>query len=641
MTVTPVAVAGRTQVACGTAAVAVFTWWTLHEGGAAPATWYPAAVVPLVALVAALWARGSAWPGRPAVCATAALAAFTLWSFLSLVWAEARGDAWDGANRTLLYLTVFALFALLPWRPAEAGGFLAAFAGATAVVGLGSVAAAAFGGDPGAFDGGRLAAPIGYENASAALFLAAFWPAVMLAALPRLSPAARAALLAASGVLLQLVILCQSRGSLLAAGAGLVLALALTRDRPRLLLALVVVGAGAVPTLPFLLDVFAAGGSDGEGALRRALVAIVASAMVLAVAGLLAPRIHVTRRPRRGVALVLVAALIVAGLGAAVAGAVGTRFAGGAGSGRYDFWRVAWTQLARDPVLGAGADNFAHAYARERRGHEEPLYPHSIEWRTLGGTGMVGAALLAGFFAAVCAGMRRSTADPVTVAALVSAAAWLAHATIDWQWELPALGAPAMACLGIVAARPGQPRAGPLVARRLRIAATVVAAAAAASYALPGLAAREIERGVAGWDRDPGAARERLERARTLNPLSDRADVIAGTLALEDGDVARSGRAFRRAAGRDAGNWYAQAQLGIVALRQGRREAAIAALARAQRMNPNEDEIAVALDAARASRALPPGIEAGVAREAVPGPMARHPVDCRPVLGLGRDCGGP
>jgi tetratricopeptide (TPR) repeat protein len=341
------------------------------------------------------------------------------------------------------------------------------------------------------------------------------------------------------------------------------------------------------------------------------------------------------------VALVLVAALIVAGLGAAVAGAVGTRFAGGAGSGRYDFWRVAWSQLARDPILGAGADNFAHDYARERRGHEEPLYPHSIEWRTLGQTGVVGAVLLAGFFAAACAGVRRSSADPVTVAALVSAAAWLAHATIDWQWELPALGAPAMACLGIVAARPGQPRAGPPVPGRLRLAATVAMVAAAVSFALPALAAREIEQGVAVWDRDPAAGRDRLARAHTLNPLSDRADVIAGTLALEDGDAAEAGRAFRRAAERDAGNWYAQAQLGLVELLRGRRAAAIAALRRARRLNPNEFEIGLALEAARAGRPLPAGLAAALAGEAVPGPRARHPVDCRPVLGLGRDCAAP
>jgi hypothetical protein len=632
----------RARLVTAAATIAVVAWWTLHQGGAAPATWYLGALVLLLVLLAAVWAGVVAPPGRPAAVAIGALAAYALWSFLSITWATARGDAWDGANRTLLYLTVFALFALLPWRASEARAFLAAFVGVTALVGLGVAVVAALGGAGSAFEDGRLSAPVGYENASAGLFLAAFWPAVMLATRPGLRGLARGALLAAAGVLLELVVLCQSRGSLLAAGAALVLALALTRERPRLLLALVVVGAAALPTLPFLLDVYA-GGVPGERSVAPATLAILVSAAVLTAAGAAAPRVHVTRRPGRWVALVLVAALVVAGLGAVVAGAVGTRFAGGAGSGRYDFWRVAWTQLTRHPLQGAGADNFAHDYARERRGREEPLYPHSIEWRTLGQTGLVGALLLAAFFVAACATVRRSTADPVTIAALVSAAAWLAHATIDWLWELPALGAPAMACLGLVAARPGARRAAtaPPPSRGLAVAVVAASCVAAASYALPALAAGEVERGTAEWHRDPAGAQQRFERARQLNPLSDRADVIEGTLALQDGDIATAGRAFRRAAGRDPGNWYAQMQLGAVDLGRARRPAAVAALARARRMNPNEPAIALALDAARAGQPLPPEVEARVAARAVPGARERHSVDCRPVLGLGTNCDEP
>ena len=638
MTAATVAGTGRARLVSAAMTVGVIAWWTLHEGGAAPSSWYLGALVVLLVLLAAVWAGVVAPPGRAATVAIGALAAFTLWSFLSIAWATARGDAWDGANRTLLYLTVFALFALLPWRPSEAGAFLAAFVGATALVGLGVVVVAGLGGADSAFEYGRLAAPVGYENASAGLFLAAFWPAVMLAARPGLPGVARGALLAAGGVLLELVVLCQSRGSLLAAGAALVLAVGLTRERSRLLLALVVVGAAAVPTLPFLLDVYA-GGRPGARTVAPATVAILLSAAVLMAVGAVAPRVRLTRRPGRGLALVLAAALIVAGVGAVVAGAAGTRFAGGAGSGRYDFWRVASSQLTQHPLRGAGADNFAQDYARERRGREEPLYPHSIEWRTLGQTGLVGAVLLAAFFVAACATVRRSTADPMTVAALVPAAAWLAHATIDWLWELPALGAPAMACLGLVAARIGAPRApAAQPARGLGAALVAAGCVAAASYALPALAAGEIERGVVEWHRDPAAAQQRFERARELNPLSARADVIAGTLALDGGDAAAAELAFRRAAARDPGDWYVQTQRGAVDLRRDRRAAAIAALTRARRMNPNEPAIALALDAARAGQPLPPELEARLAERAVPGPLERHSVDCRPVLGLGTNC---
>jgi len=33
----------------------------------------------------------------------------------------------------------------------------------------------------------------------------------------------------------------------------------------------------------------------------------------------------------------------------------------GLGSGRWDFWRVAWMQFSAHPVLGAGADNYRQA----------------------------------------------------------------------------------------------------------------------------------------------------------------------------------------------------------------------------------------------------------------------------------------
>jgi hypothetical protein len=582
-------------------------------------------------------------PGRPAAWAATALAAFTVWSFLSLAWAEARGDAWDGANRTLLYLTVFALFALIPWRPTEAALFLAAFAIATAVAGMWSVADALTGSERGVFVDGRLAGPVGYENASAALFLAAFWPAVMLATRPGLPGLARGVLLAASGVLLELLVLCQSRGSLLAAGAALILALAVTRERRRLLLVLAAVSGVALLTLPFLLDVYGSAGSSGDDALLHAAVAITVSAAALMAAGVAGSRLAV--RPRGAVAFALMGALAVSGLGVAVAGATAagassTRFAGGAESGRYDFWRVAWRQFARHPVHGAGADNFARDYAREGRRHEEPLYPHSVVLRTLGQTGLVGTVLLAAFLLAACAATRPWKADAVTAAALASALAWLAHASIDWLWELPALGGPAMACLGLVAARGGPPQASsPRKTRRFAVAMTVAAIAAAASCALPALAAWEIERAVPAWEDDPATARHRLERARGLNPLSDRPDAIAGTLALEDGDIAGARDAFRRAAARDPGNWYVQMQLAVVDLRQARRTTAIAGLTRARRLNPREPSIGIALAAAQRGERVPAEVEAYVSGLAVPGPRGRHPVHCRPVLGLGTACG--
>jgi hypothetical protein len=238
---------------------------------------------------------------------------------------------------------------------------------------------------------------------------------------------------------------------------------------------------------------------------------------------------------------------------------------------------------------------------------------------------------------------RERARDAVAVTALVCATAWLAHASIDWLWELPALTVPAMACLGLVVSFSGASAVQPDPAVRTgtlgRSIAIATAIVAALSYALPALAAREIERAARRWDRDPSGALRELNGARRLNPLSDRADVIAGSLALETGDRGQALRSFRRAVGRDGHNWYAQAELGVLELGVGSGRDALARLVRAQRMNPGEPAIASALAAARHGTPVPRDVELRLSSLAVPGPLGRHPVTCRPVLGLAARCG--
>ena len=102
----------------GLAAVAVFLIWELAEGGFAPIRWYPGALffLALLAVVAVAYPAALRSLPRAIVAAVALFAGFAAWSFLSIAWAELPGEAWNGANRTLLYLDDFALFAVLPWR---------------------------------------------------------------------------------------------------------------------------------------------------------------------------------------------------------------------------------------------------------------------------------------------------------------------------------------------------------------------------------------------------------------------------------------------------------------------------------------------------------------------------------------------
>ena len=629
----------------GFVTVAILLWWAAAEGGYGPTTWYPGALLflALLALVAASPSRRER-PTPRTRAAIALLTAFTAWSFLSIAWAGVQGDAWDGANRTLLYAAVYATFALLCWRAPEAVLVLGLFVLGTAAIG--GFALATEGAE--AFNGNRLAAPTGYENATAALFLMAFWPAVALAARPEVHWAARSLLLAAGGLLLQLALLAQSRGSLVAGGVALLVLVLASRDRLRLLAVLLLVSAAVAATLVPLLEIVAAG-SDAE--VREAVgaerVAVGLSTLALLLVGALAFFVSQTGRvrrglpqltPRRRVAAMVAAGLALVALCAAVAASLGDAPRPGLETGRYDMWRVAAGEVADHPLLGVGVDNFAVDFARERSTGEEPLYPHSSALRAFSQTGLIGGVLFLGFVAAALAAAlpRRKEPDSllaaVVAAALASGAYWLVHGSIDWLWEIPALGASALALLGLGA---GLARSTPRKAVRTRtrstaalVGAAALFVAAAGSLALPGLAAIELERGVRAWSDSPERAVSHLERAHRLNPLSERADVLAGTLARRGGDAEQARAAFERALERNPHDWYVHLQLALLAEEGRQSTEALAHLERARSLNPREPAVRHAVPAADLDSL------------AVRGPLGRRPVDCRPVLGLESRCAG-
>src|SRR3954469_3112096 len=88
------------------------------DGGFPASTWYSAALFLLVlaAVVVAAAPPAAGERSRRFELALTAFGAFTVWSFASILWAASKGDAWDGANRTLLYWLVLAIVGLRPWR---------------------------------------------------------------------------------------------------------------------------------------------------------------------------------------------------------------------------------------------------------------------------------------------------------------------------------------------------------------------------------------------------------------------------------------------------------------------------------------------------------------------------------------------
>src|SRR5258707_13640721 len=93
------------------AAIALFVVWATDQGGSPVTHWGPGGLVVLGLLGIAVFAVGLRAREIPLAVriALGCLAGYTALSFLSIAWAAVPGDAWEGADRTLLYLLVFAL----------------------------------------------------------------------------------------------------------------------------------------------------------------------------------------------------------------------------------------------------------------------------------------------------------------------------------------------------------------------------------------------------------------------------------------------------------------------------------------------------------------------------------------------------
>jgi len=107
----------------------------------------------------------------------------------------------------------------------------------------------------------------------------------------------------------------------------------------------------------------------------------------------------------------------------------------------------------------------------------------------------------------------------------------------------------------------------------------------------PWLAAKEVKAAAGEWRRAPKSAFARLDRARALNPLSDRADVISGAIASRLGRTELMAESFRKALDRNDDNWYSQLELAVTEARLGRRADALRHLRLAAELDPREPTI--------------------------------------------------
>ena len=119
-------------------------------------------------------------------------------------------------------------------------------------------------------------------------------------------------------------------------------------------------------------------------------------------------------------------------------------------SNRYEYWRVGLAAFADHPLRGLGAGGFRVRWLQERKIPEGVRDVHSLELEQAAELGIAGllalCALLAGVLLAARTALRR---DPGPAAGAAAAAVvWLVHASIDWDWQLPAVTLPAIVLAG-------------------------------------------------------------------------------------------------------------------------------------------------------------------------------------------------
>ncbi len=404
------------------------------------------------------------------------LAALGIWSAISIAWAPLRAPAQGNVEEIILYAgaLIVAIGALRSPRAMRAvEPALAAGAAIVICYGLsGRLLPGLVHLAHSSHAGGRLEQPITYWNSEG--LLAAF--GLVLCA--RLAgdvtrPAAMRALGAAAAAPLGAgIYLSYSRGAIAACAVGLLILVTVWPVRPQIRGVGVALVAGVLASVCASQFPGVASLDGGSGAKERdgaivlvVLVVIAAAAAFVSARGARedseagVPAAPVPGARRRwaltGTVVALAAiGLLIGGLrekvsAADLANASPTRLTS-VSSNRYDYWRISGRAFVRHPLAGLGSGGFRVFWLRERPIRESVQNSHSLELETAAELGVVGLLALAAMFAGIVLAARRALERQPGIAAGWCAAAvvWFLHASIDWDWQLPAVTLPLFVLAG-------------------------------------------------------------------------------------------------------------------------------------------------------------------------------------------------
>lgn len=600
-------------------------WVAADDGGWWPETWAWTALVTLGASVVIVLVRDRPL-GRLDLAFLGGLLAFGAWTALSALWSPSVPSTLDETQRVLAYVgSVLLALLVIDKRTVRhlLGGVL------TAIVLIGGYALATrllpdrigdF--DASNFGNYRLSAPVTYWNGLAIFLVIGVFLASGVAARGR-ALWTRALAAAALPVLTSAVYFTFSRGAWIALIIGVIAAIAI--DPRRLQLLAVTLAIAPFSVIAVWLSTRADGLRNIDSTLAQAtedghalvwpLVALAAgSGLVAAGVGFAERRVQVPAAAR--VAFVGVVLAVLVGLGSAAwaewgspvemadsvwedfrsprnpdrGNDLGARLFDFSSSGRIDTWHVAWHEWETHPAIGSGAGTYWQTWAAARPVTSEVQDAHSLYLETLAELGVAGLALLLLLLLVPAIGAVSARRTAIVPAAFGAYVAWLAHAGIDWDWELLGVTLPAM-LVGVALVAAARRDESPSPVPRWLVPAAAMLLVVPSVFGVLAYAPLGSARDAVDEGREAEAADDARD-ARRFAPWASAPWLILGDVQAED-DPAAAQSAYREALERDGSSW--ELWLALAAISTGEEQRI--ALARAAELNPLSPQVSALQDA--------------------------------------------
>ena len=587
------------------------------------------AIIALWGIVVAVAVR--LWPVERvptgAIVAGGFLAAYAVWTGLSIIWSDSAEQSFNEADRVVLYLAVFGLAVLAPGRMYRR--WMDGMAAGIAAVGIVALVSRLF---PHLFGQTetlaqlfpaaqrRLSFPVDYWNGLATL-MALGLPLLLHAAATFRDSVLRGLALAPVPVLVSVIYLSSSRGGSLAALFA-VIVFFLLASRRWAVLGAISVGAAASAFALFVfsrrselvdnpLDSALAEDQGRSAAVWLLLICIGAGVVYGLSSRFLRSPGPLPRALTAGITILAVAAIAV-GIAAAhpvqrfqdfkqtpanLNESIHTHLFSGSSNGRWQLWTAAVDEFKKEPVHGEGAGSYEAWWAQ----HGELSFfvrdAHSLYVEALGELGIVGLVLLLGFFVtSVAVGgtrlMGENEEQRAAVAALLAVAAgYLLEAGIDWMWELTAVSVVAMVALGLLTGPSMLPPAPFAVERTRRplvgVLAVIVALALMVAEGVPVLATMSIRhsQNAAAANNSKKALDDALA-AKSIQPWAASPYLQIALVREQAGHLPEAHAAIAQAIDRDPVDWRLWLVKARLETKSGLIEQARESLARARELNP-------------------------------------------------------